>query len=250
MLGAPIGFEVTATNEATASNAGKTGGYVKHYIYLPEGVAAGMVGTAVVVGEDGEIRHLPTKIERIGVRYAAVVSSLTDGTFVLIDREASFKDTANHWANDIIADLERRGVIMGYTADNFAPERTVTRAEFAAMLVRALGLQQEASAVAFTDVQGNDWFNQVVSTASRYGLIQGYEDGTFRPNDNITREQAMTMIARAIDITELDAGTSGNALAAFADGANVSDWAVSGMEESLNAGLVTGAPRRSLLRRS
>ena len=82
------------------------------------------------------------------------------------------------------------------TADTFAPDAGLTRAQFCAIVVRALGLSQEKTSE-FTDVLQSDWFCGFVGAASRTGIVNGVGNGKFSPQGAITREQAATMLARA-----------------------------------------------------
>jgi hypothetical protein len=84
---------------------------------------------------------------------------------------------------------------------SFDGDGFITRAEYAAILVRALGIP-EGGASSFSDVGSSDWYCGAVSAAVQYGIIKGYADGTFRPNANITREEAMAMLQRAAKVAE------------------------------------------------
>lgn len=87
---------------------------------------------------------------------------------------------------------------------SFAPNAQVSRAEFAAMMVRALGLQEGQELSAFKDVSSDAWYSGVLALASRYDLLQGYEDGSFRPDQAITRQEAMVVMARVMELTGLN----------------------------------------------
>ncbi|WP_438351952.1 S-layer homology domain-containing protein [Paenibacillus sp. FA6] len=94
----------------------------------------------------------------------------------------------------------------------------------------------------FPEVKDADWFNDVIHTASAYRLINGFKDGTFRLEDKITREQAMVMIAKAMEITKGKSQTPNTKirLQAYADASDVSDWARASIVDCLNAGIVSG----------
>ena len=82
--------------------------------------------------------------------------------------------------------------------DKFNPDGEITRAEFAALLVRSLGLNEETDALSFTDVGPDEWYTGVIGAAVSSGLINGYKDGTFRPDALISREQMVTMIRSVV----------------------------------------------------
>jgi hypothetical protein len=135
-------------------------------------------------------------------------------------------------------------VIDGVGGESFAPDQPITRAEFAAIMVRGLGLALEDGTAPFADIKSGDWYAEAVRTAYEYGQLEGYEDGTFRPMERITREQAMVIIAKAMTLTGLTANVppadAEKTLASFADAADVSEWARSGVAAGLKAGIVSG----------
>ena len=101
-----------------------------------------------------------------------------------------------------IARLSREGVISGYSNGNFGPDDSVKRAQFAKMIDLAVGLTvTEADACPFPDVEsgalGTLYPDHYVGVAAKSGFIRGYDDGTFRPYESITRAQMVTMVARA-----------------------------------------------------
>lgn len=93
---------------------------------------------------------------------------------------------------------------MNGTGDDiYGPDRDITRAEFAAIIVRALELMRPGTGKdIFTDVTKNNWYYDAVSIAYEYGIIFGYGNGRFCPDEIITREQAMAIIAREMKITD------------------------------------------------
>ncbi|WP_127588966.1 S-layer homology domain-containing protein [Paenibacillus koleovorans] len=108
------------------------------------------------------------------------------------------------------------------------------------MIVCALGLIPAQTGKRFGDVDASAWYSGTVATANAYDLINGYEDGNFRPNERITREQAMAIIARAMGVTRLDIVGADSELARFTDVRELSGWAVKAAATSVKAGLVSG----------
>jgi len=110
-------------------------------------------------------------------------------------------------------------------------------------MVRALGLSDKGKAASFKDVSAKDWFAGAVAKAGEYGLITGYEDGTFRPDNIIIRQEAIVMLERAMKW----AGLTGNkaemdeALSRFADGHQVAAWAKASVAATVEHGLVQGS---------
>ncbi|MDG0792377.1 S-layer homology domain-containing protein [Cohnella ginsengisoli] len=191
-------------------------------------------------------------------RYNGKINSLTNSTYAVVWHPLEFSDVANHWAKAAVNDMGSRMVIDGTGDGRFSPDRAITRAEFAAIVVRGLGLKLENGTAAFSDVKASDWFGGAIDAASAYELIRGYEDGTFRPNDEITREEAMAIVSRAMAITglraKLPAQSDDAMLRSYKDASDVSGWARSGVQDNVQAGLVSGrgtallAPKASITR--
>lgn len=246
----PVDFKLTASFNGKSVNVNQFRSFVEREILVPEGVDADKITTAVVLQEDGSIRSVPTKIViRNGISYA-VINSLTNSTYSLVWNPVTFSDVEQHWSKDAVNDMGSRMVISGIGNGLFSPDRDITRAEFAAIIVRGLGLKPQSGASQFSDVKQEAWYNDAIRTAHAYGLIGGFEDGTFRPNDKITREQVMVIIAKAMEITKLQGATPEQTpdliLQTFADADKVSNWAKNGAADSIQAGIVSGRGNNDL----
>ena len=141
-------------------------------------------------------------------------------------QSGTFRDVVGHKNQKAIEALAEKGVINGMTADTFAPDAGLTRAQFCAIVVRALGLSQEKTAE-FTDVLQTDWFCGFVGAASKAGIVNGVGNGKFNPQGAITREQAATMLARASKTLGIsgEAKDADAALKAYPDAAKASSYA-------------------------
>ena len=140
----------------------------------------------------------------------------------------TFPDIA--FCNQITAieSLAARDIINGRAGGNFDPEGSMTRAEFAAIVVRALGLTPGANNN-FSDVATDAWYAPYVGTAHSYGIINGVGDGRFNPGGTITRQEAAVMVSRAAKLCglnpELDNAATRNMLAQFPDYMSTGEWA-------------------------
>ncbi|SFK66851.1 Fibronectin type III domain-containing protein [Paenibacillus sp. 1_12] len=240
----PVEFKVIGTYGEKTVEVSKFDAYVERTIAIPDGVDPNRITTGIVVEPDGTVRHVPTKVVMIDSKYYAKINSLTNSTYSIVWHPLEFKDVANHWAKTAVNDMGSRMVISGSGNDQFSPNRDITRAEFTAIIVRGLGLKLENSTTPISDVKTSDWYSSAINTAYAYQLINGFEDGTFRPNDNITREQAMVIIAKAMTITNLKAKltikVTEDTLRPFIDSTNASTWASSSIADSIQAGIVSG----------
>ena len=145
----------------------------------------------------------------------------------IINPGKTFEDIVAHKNITAIEALASRGIINGKTENIFEPNSTMTRAEFATIITRGLGLVQKGSDV-FKDVTANDWFYNYVGSAYAYGIIKGVSENEFNPNETITREEAAVMVTRAAKLcgmdTEMDALATRDVLAQFFDYIKAADW--------------------------
>ncbi|OQB13773.1 MAG: Endo-1,4-beta-xylanase A precursor [Firmicutes bacterium ADurb.Bin193] len=160
-------------------------------------------------------------------------------------RPKVFSDMENHWAKTYVDTMAARGIIKGVAQNSFAPERDITRAEFAALIVRALDLKASGSENPFADIKTTDWFYQSVCAAAENGIITGYGDGIIKPDTPITRQEAMTMIARAMKLLVIDTALSeaetSDIISAFSDNGAVAGWAVQSVAACIKNGVVQGS---------
>ena len=169
---------------------------------------------------------------------------------------ATFVDIQGHTNQQAVEALASRGIINGKEGDLFDPSATMTRAEFAAIVVRGLGLTPQADDV-FTDVTSQDWFACYVGTAHRYGIIEGVGGGRFNPRGTINRQQAAVMVARAAKLCGMDTSLSSqeirDVLAQFGDYMTIASWAQEGMAFCYKEGILDQSdwntePTRAILR--
>ncbi|MEW4371892.1 S-layer homology domain-containing protein [Paenibacillus kandeliae] len=174
---------------------------------------------------------------------AVIHGSAPDGIYALVQSSKTFADVASSWSKNDVNDMASRLVVNGENG-NFVPDREVTRAEFAAMLVRALGLADEQSSHLPKDVHSSDWYAGVVGTAINHGLIEGYNDGNFRPNQYITREEAAMIMSHAMDYTGQSTALSDSQveqqLNHFSDRKEVSNWAKKAVAATAQSAIVQG----------
>ncbi|MGI6554506.1 MAG: S-layer homology domain-containing protein [Bacillota bacterium] len=110
-----------------------------------------------------------------------------------------FKDTERHWAEGFIASAHTAGIISGYNEDFFGPDDPVTREQIASMVVKAANLSGGSEEISFKDGHSiSSWARKSVAIASANGIITGYGDYTFRPRNNATRAEAVTIIYRML----------------------------------------------------
>ena len=149
---------------------------------------------------------------------------------------AAPSDVSGHWAEKYLTEYVEKGYIKGKGDGLIHPDDTMTRAEFAALMNRVLGFTAESAGVdGYTDADG--WYKTDLAKALAAGYMSGSSDTTMSPSAVVTREQAFTMIARAIGLTAADT----SALDAFSDGAQVAGYAKNAAAALVEAGVVNGS---------
>jgi len=147
-----------------------------------------------------------------------------------------FTDITGHWAEDYINRAVAKGFISGYPDGTFKPNHPVTRAEFTVMLAGALELEERDATIAFTDKdQIGTWAKGAIVQAVQAGIVGGYEDGSFRPNAQITRVEMAAMIARALKLS-----SEADIVTGFADDRAIPDWAKGSVEAMRSLGFIDG----------
>ena len=178
--------------------------------------AKGRIGESATSGIDGEA----------AVETKGLAGKHKDVQIVPVIQTKTFADVQNHENQKAIEELASRGIISGRSADKFDPNATMTRAEFAAIVVNALGLEKVDT---FTDVDTNKWYAGFVGTAYRYGIVKGTAATTFNPNGTITKQEAATMVVNAAKLcgmdTEMTLAEAQNILSQFPDYVQSSGWA-------------------------
>lgn len=153
----------------------------------------------------------------------------------------TFTDIAAHENQSAVEALAARGIFNGKGDGLFHPGDTMTRAEFAATVVRALGLEPKA-VTQFSDVASSAWYAGYVGTAYTYGVVNGKSEHTFDPSGTISRQEAAVMVARAARLcgmdTALDAATVRDVLAQFSDYVKTAAWAREGVAFCYQKGIL------------
>lgn len=165
----------------------------------------------------------------------------TNGGAAIYTEGKGFDDIDNHWARDEIKKMATMGYINGSNGE-FKPNDYITRAEFVSILVKILGLDQSSDKDFFNDVNTPDWFFEDISLAAEEGLVKGFEDGTFRPNKHITRQEIASVLS--IFTEELTDEEIESLLSKYND--NVAKWAERAVAAAINMEIITGLENNTI----
>ena len=242
-----FGFTMTLTAPLGKENAGYWGN-LYHYK-----VNGGEADREDPLGDDEDAEALnfeaAAKIDEDGnvtipfshaSQYAIVIDTHSHAT---VDVSDLFIDVApNAWYKDAIQYAYAGGLMTGVSDTEFAPEATTTRAMIVSILARLEGVTT-AEAAGFADVDDNDWYATAVNWAANVGVVNGYEDNTFKPNTAITREQLAAMLMNYASYKGQDVSARAS-LDNYTD--QPSTWAQEAISWSVAEGLLTGVTADTL----
>jgi len=229
-----FGFTMTLTAPLGKENAG----YWANLYHYDEDAEALNFETAAEIDADGSVT-IPFSHAS---QYAIVIDTHSHAT---VDVSDLFIDIApDAWYKDAIQYAYDQGLMTGVSATEFDPEATTTRAMIVSILARLEGVTT-AQAAGFADVDDNDWYATAVNWAANVGVVNGYEDNTFRPNTAITREQLAAILMNYAQYKGQDVSARAT-LDTYSDATAISSWANDVMSWAVAEGLLTGVTADTL----
>lgn len=223
--------------------------YVTRSIFLGPEAAADSPSGVRYDAVSGEFAFVPAtflKDEAGGT--ISVMKSLGNGIYAVMEHRKAFDDMEAHWARHAVEQLASQFIVFGMDEPLFDPDGSMNRAQFAALLIRALGMPPSSGEGGlFPDVEAENWFAGAVEAAGRANLIQGFPDGTFRPNERMTRAQLAATLERALElITAAEPGLAIDAVPVssivFRDAQSIPIWAAEAVRRIARQGIMSGYP--------
>ncbi|REE82689.1 glycosidase [Paenibacillus taihuensis] len=188
------------------------------------------------IADNGKLEYVGGKLNADGTMTVEVVHF---SSYAALEYDKSFVDVPlSHWAASMVRELASKHIVNGTEERRFEPGRSVSRAEFAALLVRALELKS-AKPAAFEDVPASAWYAGDVAAAAEAGIVHGRSAASFAPNDSITREEMASMLIRAYEAKNGNKEGSGAELV-FKDAEMISAWARDAVQAGVKLGLLNG----------
>ncbi len=217
-------------------------------ISLPYTLKSGETGERLAVyylSDTGAAEKLPCTYDAA----AKAVTFRTDhfSTFLVVHEYSKpFTDvTLGSWYYDGVNNALANGWFSGVSATAFAPDSSMTRAMLVTVLYRMSGSPTVGGSSAFVDVSSGAWYGQAVAWAAENQLVAGYEDGTFRPDLAITRQQMAAILYRYHSWAG-NTPVPGGSLSAYRDAADVAPWALEAMSWANTSGLIQGTGPNTL----
>jgi parallel beta-helix repeat protein len=164
---------------------------------------------------------------------------------VAVTGPTQFSDLGSHWGTAFIQGLVTRGLILGFPDGTFKPEASITRAEYAAIVAKTFDLPQQrgTGTGAFADVNNEFWAAAAIRVAAKMGFISGFPDGTFRPQQNLTRVQALVSLVSGLGLS----GGNANLLVFYSDRAQIPSYATEAIATATQRRLVVNYPKSNQL---
>lgn len=178
----------------TVSNFGGT--YVTKRFIVGDTADLNGVSALTYDAAAGSMTFVPSLARVQDGKLTVEIKTPHNSVYTIVRASKSFADLANRPDRSDIEAMAARKLVLG-TGQRFEPDRAVTRAEFAALLVRALGLASQTGSSAFTDVVRGSWYEPSVTAAVNAGLVTGYGNGKFNPSGVISRQEMAVMLKRA-----------------------------------------------------
>lgn len=229
-----VQFTVTANGEPVTE---VTGGVT--LVVPASDTTAGTV--AVIVYDDGT-REVVRK--SVAGDDSVTIPLSGSATIEIIDNSKDFDDvSAGAWYSDVVDFASSHELFNGTSATTFSPNDAMTRGMLAAVLANLESADVSGMQSAFNDVHDEEWYSESVAWAAENGIVNGYGDGAFGPNDAITREQLAAMLYNYADMLGLDT-TARASLAGYND--QPSAWATDVMQWAVAEGLITGTSSDTL----
>ena len=221
----------------TKKSSGGGGGGRKPTVTIPDDVPTGLNGDdhyAYIVGYPDKTVRPQNGITRAEVA-TIFFRLLTDETRNANSTKSnSYSDVAaGAWYNHAVSTLSAMGIVKGDSHGKFNPNAPITRAEFAAIAAR-FDDKANTTAVDFSDIASH-WAKDEISAAANNGWINGYTDGTFRPNNKITRAEAMTLVNRVLKRLPETAEDLHNDMIKWSDNSDTSAWYYLAVQEATNS---------------
>lgn len=204
-----------------------------------------------IIGKSSDDGDVVVCTDSEGERHIIIYSVVGDevfyiasipGTYSVITNAKAFDDVAGHWAKSDIDFISARELFNGVGNDLFAPDDQMTRAMFVTVLHRLDGKPAAGAeaAITFDDVPEDIWYTEAVRWASANGIVNGYDEKTFGPDDKISREQMCAILARYMNYAGITLPAEDGDMSVFVDADDISKYALEAVESCRKAGLVNG----------
>ncbi|KAB8135723.1 pullulanase [Gracilibacillus oryzae] len=232
--GPVVRFEVNIKNGNDVSSFDQ---YVERSVKLQDHTIDPDKSTAVLIKGKDDISFVPSYFTDNTV----VIKSRSNSLYTVIEKETELHDIENHWAKDSIQTLANKWIVNGYSDQTYKPDKEISRAEFARLIAVSLAIEpNKTDSSPFTDVDGDEWFADSVHALEEANLLTGYTDGSFRPDQSISRAEIASILSRVADYIDVDLERKNHSLADLQDVNQIPEWAAEEIENVLQLEIMQG----------
>ncbi|NBD26728.1 Ig-like domain-containing protein [Paenibacillus glycinis] len=243
-LVSPVSFQLAVSNNGQTKPVDNLSGYVTRTITTSANVDGKQTAVVWLDPQTNKVSYVPTQVTQVNGQSVIMFKRKGNSVYAVVKGATKYTDLTKHWAQNDILLMANKYIVEGSTLTTFAPNKPVTRGEFAMFIAKGLGLSgDKAAAGKFKDVNTSTVLAAYIGAAATSGIVQGMTDGTFKPNNAVTREEMATMMIRAasaagVQITLSD--TAGNILKRFADRGKIGTWAQNDVAKAVQASIISG----------
>ncbi|WP_157272917.1 Ig-like domain-containing protein [Paenibacillus daejeonensis] len=240
----PMSFELSASSGGIDKPITNFTGYLTHTVRTAVQLDPRKTAAVWLDPETGALSYVPTMVTNTGGSSTITYKHKGNSAYAIVNGLQDYRDLANHWGRNDILMLVNKFVADGRTATSFDPNQPVTRGEFAVFIARGLGLSGDKSAASrYSDVNANSVLAAYIGAASKAGIVEGHPDGTFRPNQSITRQEMAAMMIRATAMAGASISIPQSSVAylsRYKDAGTIAPWARDDMAKAVEAGIING----------
>lgn len=250
IISGPVNYEVMIANGANKQTLNNFSGYVSRTMKTTASVNTSETSVVWLDPETNTLSYVPTRLVTFNGVTTATFKRKGNSAYALVRNTSSFTDVSKHWAVTTINTMARKYIVEGKTSTKFEPDKNITRGEFATYIAKGLGLQgDKAAAAKFKDVTSNTAMGAYIGAAVKAGIVKGNTDGTFKPNNPVTRQDMAAMMMRAAKVAELTVSppnSTASYLQNFTDKGKISSYAKTDVAHAVYLGIITGKNAKTL----
>jgi len=244
IIAGPAHMQVSVTNGTIERKLTEFKGYVSRTIQTNKAVTYANSAVVWLDPITGTLSYVPTTFSASNGTTTATFHRKGNSAYALVSSTKSFTDVSNHWAASIINTMGRKFIVEARSGAQFMPDQSITRGEFATYIAKGLGLSGDKTAGAkFKDVNSNTVMGAYIGAASTAGIVLGNPDGTFKPNNLITRQEMAAMMIRAATSAGKDIylpSSAASYLQSYTDRSKVGSWAQTDVAKAIYIGVING----------
>ncbi|MCU6708456.1 Ig-like domain-containing protein [Paenibacillus sp. J5C_2022] len=244
IVNGPVHYEVMIVNGTSKQQVTEFEGYLAHTLQTSYSVDASQLAAVWLDPVTSTLSYVPTSVKKENGRTIASFKRQGSGAYALVRHDKSFTDLSKHWAAREVEMMASKFIVEGHSVTKYAPDKSITRGEFATYIAKGLGLGGNREAAAkFKDVNKDTAMGAYIGAAAAAGIVNGTSGDTFKPNSYIKRQDMAVMMMRAAKVAGLQEQLPQSAdsyLNVYRDKGELSDYAKEDVAHAIHLGIING----------